>query len=144
MPSGYLVVQGHPAHPGRARLLAGEDLPQPEQPGSNGPSIVYCARFNDIETAMMHAHLALCRKLVDIDAHLYRTSPLEAAAAVDALALRHRVIQIDPAVESDPKFDELVQREKRRAHRVARLCNTVGIAAIVLLILNLLLVALSG
>lgn len=124
--------------------MVSEHLPHPEDPGANGPFTVYCARFNDVDTAMMHAHLALCRKLLDIDAHLYRASPLEAAAAADALALRHRVIHLDPAVENDPRFKELVQRTKRRARRIGRFCNAVGLAAICLLILNLLLVVLAG
>ncbi|MGF1643496.1 MAG: hypothetical protein ACFCUJ_07610, partial [Thiotrichales bacterium] len=56
----------------------------------------FVVEFDDIEAARMHAHEALKRQ--SAGTNLFRTDPIEAIAAVDAIILPHRRIYIDLAL----------------------------------------------
>ena len=78
MQPGVLYLETHAAHPGLVRVALA-DAPPPT--GTNVPARVrYAARFADRDAALMHTHELLRRRLVDVDARLYRTS-LPAAIA---------------------------------------------------------------
>jgi hypothetical protein len=103
------------------------------------PQIRYAALFNDLNVALMHAHTALRRGLIDIDAQLYRANPARAVAAIDAIDLSHRRVYLDPELAADPALDAEIGRRRRMRRRIDRIWNGVGIAAILLLIIKLLL-----
>ncbi|AHF03780.1 hypothetical protein MARPU_07820 [Marichromatium purpuratum 984] len=128
MHSGHLIVETHPDHPGLVRLQAC-DQPPPVT------SQLRCAiRFEDVDTARMHAHQRLRRRLVDVDAGLYRVDPITACAAIAAIALPHRRVMIDPAVESDPELATLIARYRAHNRRVDLVFNTIGAFALLLLL----------
>lgn len=142
MHSGYLIIEGHPAHPMRTRILASETPPSTDAGRTalaDGADIRYCAYFGDLDAAMMHTHSALRRHLLDVDAHLYRVDPITAAAAADALDLRHHRVFMDTATASDPAFRELTGRHRQHHRGLDRIWNGIGLAAILLLVIKLLL-----
>jgi|OpeIllAssembly_1097287.scaffolds.fasta_scaffold78926_3 hypothetical protein len=142
MREGYLLIETNPDHPGRIRIQGAESRPV-ESPidGSPGPHarLRYVARFGDLDAALMHAHTALRRGLIDIDAHLYSTDPVTAVGAIDAIDLSHRRIYLDPELAADPALEAEIGRRRRMHRRIDRIWNGVGIAAILLLIIKLLL-----
>lgn len=99
----------------------------------------YAAYFDDAFAARMHAQTALRRRLVDVDAGLYRSSAVEAVAAVEGIALSHRRLFLDPVIAADPALREALGRRRRVHQRNERIWQGVGIAAIALLLLKLLL-----
>lgn len=144
MRQGYLLVEAHPDHPNRVRLITSERPPsEPMSPSSGPPAghprILYAALFNDLDVAAMHAHTALRRDLVDIDAHLYRTDTLRAVAALESIALNHRRIYLDPDVASDPRLGAEIARRQGRLLRHDRVWNGIGLLAVLLLLLKLVL-----
>ena len=87
----------------------------------------------------MHAHTALRRGLIDIDAHLSTADPVTAVGAIDAIVLSHRRVYLDPELAADPALEAEIGRRRRMHRRIDRIWNGVGIAAILLLIIKLLL-----
>jgi hypothetical protein len=93
----------------------------------------------------MHTHEILKRRLLDLDAHLYR-APLEhAIAAVESLDLRHRRIYIDPDLGDETRVEiaRLTDQNRRRLRRKDALFEAIGYIALGLLLFNLILVALA-
>jgi hypothetical protein len=142
MRQGYLLIETHPDHPGQVRLQGAEHLPD-QSPTDSVPSphprVRYAARFGDLDTALMHAHTALRRRLIDIDARLYGADAAMAVAAVDAIDLSHRRIYLDPDLAADPALEAEIGRRRRRHRCIDRIWNGIGIAAVLLLIIKLLL-----
>ncbi len=144
MRQGYLLIETHPDFPGRVRLLSA-DRPPPEPmetaPGGSPdkPQIRYAALFNDLDVAVMHAHTALQRGLIDIDTQLYRADPARAVAAVEAIALQHRRVYLDPKLAANPLLDAEIARRRRRLRRRDRVWNGIGILALLMLLLKLVL-----
>jgi len=95
--TGYLYVETSDSHPGLARVVA-TDLPPRLSPAAEhlDPRVRYLARFDDLDAGRMHAHTALRRRLVDIEADLYRVQAIDAIAAVEASGLRHERLYLDP------------------------------------------------
>ena len=141
MRQGYLLIEIHPDFPGRIRLQASDRPPDHplEHPNSQSPRICYAARFNDLDVAAMHAHTALRRDLIDIDAHLYRTDTLRAVAAVESIALSHRRIHLAPELASDPRLGAEIARRQGRLRRRDQVWNGIGLLALLLLLLKLVL-----
>lgn len=145
MRQGYLLIEAHPDYPDRVRLVTSDRPPsEPPSPPSgmppgHHPRILYAALFNDLDVAAMHAHTALRRDLVDIDAHLYRTDTLWAVAAVESIALNHRRIYLDPDLASDPRLGTEIARRQGRLRRWDRVWNGIGLLAVLLLVLKLAL-----
>jgi|APFre7841882724_1041349.scaffolds.fasta_scaffold54511_2 hypothetical protein len=144
MRQGYLLIETHPDFPGRVRLFRTDRLPAELAEPDSGkhprqPRIRYAALFNDLDVAAMHAHTALRRSLIDIDASLYRTDPVRAIAAVESIGLRHRQIYLDPDVAADPALGAEVTRRQAWLHRRDRIWHGIGILALVLLLLKLVL-----
>ena len=149
MRQGYLLIETHPDHPGRIHIRGVEHLeaipPDAIPPDASRaeparkPRIRYAARFGDLDVALMHAHTALRRRLIDIDAHLYRADPVTAVAAVDAIELNHRRVYLDPGLAADPALEGEIARRHRVHRRIDRFWNGVGIAALLLLLAKLLL-----
>lgn len=144
MRQGYLLIETHPDFPGRVRLLRADRLPaELAEPDSGSPPVQrrirYAALFNDLEVAAMHAHSALRRGLIDIDAHLYRTDPVRAVAAVESIPLRHRRVYLDPVLAADPTLGAEIARREARSRRRDQIWNGIGILALALLLLKLIL-----
>jgi hypothetical protein len=146
MREGYLIVETHPGHPdlvcirGVDRLGDLAPAPGGQAPADEGPAQVrYAALFSDLETALMHLHGALRRRLIDIDSRLYRCDPVSAVAAAAAIGLRHRDLYLDPGLAADPALTAATDRLRQRRRVVHRIWNGVGIAALLLLILKLVL-----
>lgn len=137
MHGGYLLVETHPTHPGLVRIREADQAPT-DDAAAPGPQVRYAARFDDVAAARMHAHERLRRRLVDVDGGLYRSDPLTAVAAVEAIALRHRRIYLDPDLAREPGFAEAVAAHRARQARIGRIWQAVGAAAVLLLILKLL------
>jgi hypothetical protein len=144
MRQGYLLIETHQGFPERVRLLTadrppGTTLDTAPAGLSVTPQIRYAARFSDLDAALMHAHTALRRQLIDIDAHLYRIDPVRAVAAVEAIALPHRQVFLDPELKSDPLLRTEITRRQRRQRLTDRIWNGVGALALLLLLIKLLL-----
>ncbi len=138
MRHGYLIVESHPDHPGLVRVAALDQWPTGPATGHQSPAQThYVVLFADIGTALMHAHTALRRHLVDIDTRLYQADPVFAVAAVSALELPHRPIYLDPGLIDSPALAEGIAQRQRRYRRNDRAWNLVGILAILFLLLKL-------
>jgi hypothetical protein len=138
MREGYLLVETNPAHPGKVRLRGIDDLPEGTAVGVD-PNLRFIARFHDLDAALMHFHAGLSRRLLDVNERIYRADPVEAVSVADAIALPHRRIYVDPALDRDGKLTAAIQRLHRRHRRWERFFNGVGIAAVILLLAKLLL-----
>jgi hypothetical protein len=142
MRKGFLLVEIHADRPGLVRIRAIEHCPDPPpwtKPSDSGSRVLYAARFADLDTAVMHAHAALRRGLIDIDSRLYRAEPLAAVAATDTIGLSHRQVYLDPELAGDPEMQRQIDRRQRRKERIDRIWKGVGVAALMLLALMLLL-----
>ncbi|RKT46158.1 hypothetical protein [Thiocapsa rosea] len=135
---GYLIVETRDDRPGLVRVFSSPQNPTTSDvvgTDSAGPRLRYAAFFPALHVARMHAQTALRRSMVDAEAGLYRTDPVTAAAAVDAIDLTHQRVYLAPEIESDPGFS--TAREQRRGRRrwLNRIWTAVGILAIILLVL---------
>ena len=142
MSAGYLIVETRADHPGRVRVHGSEALPEPKATSPETPSaprVRFVARFGNLHVARMHAHGALRRCALDPEAGLYRTDPVTAVAAVDAIDLHHETVYLDPAIAGDPSLARETARRRRAHARVDRFFNGVGVAAILFLLLLALL-----
>lgn len=144
MKAAYLSVQTHDAHPALTRILVSDEEPHPI--GGIGTletasaKTRFVARFNDIDAALMHTHGLLRRRLVDLDARLYRTPLVNAIAAVESLDLRHQTLYLDPDLKPSEREEisrrvEMLQRRRQRSNRCFEILGWIGLA---LLLLNFL------
>jgi hypothetical protein len=138
MRSGYLLLETSASHPGLVRIFITATLPPLPGPAAD-PELRHAVRFDDIDVARMHAHELLCRRLVDIDAGLYRAGPLEAVAAVESIGLSHRRVYLDPALAADPALEPAIATLIARRQRRDRIWEWVGMAALGLLLIKVLL-----
>lgn len=138
MNSGYLYLQTHADHPGLVRFLTRETLPS--QVCEPPLAVRYIARFNDVETALMHVQNALRRNLIDIDEHLYRVELCRAIAVVAADILWHEKVWLDSSL-TDAEFKSVARIEqilRSQQQRRDQIWQWVGIGALVFLFTGLL------
>jgi hypothetical protein len=138
MQSGVLYLETHAAHPGLVRLALA-DVPPPTGAGPNVAARVrYAARFADQDAALMHTHELLRRRLVDVDARLYRTSVPAAIAAIESLDLSHRRLYVDPDLDADSvaAIGRAQTRLVRHRQVVDRVWKVVGYVVLGLLLLR--------
>ena len=138
MRSGYLLLETSASHPGLVRVFITAALPPLPGPAAD-PALRHAVRCADIDLVRMHAHELLRRRLVDIDAGLYRAGPLEAVAAVESIDLDHRRVYLDPALANDPGLGPAIAALIARRQRRDRVWEWVGMAALGLLLIKLLL-----
>ncbi|EIC22880.1 hypothetical protein [Thiorhodovibrio frisius] len=142
MQAGYLIVETRVDRPGFVRIHGTDHQPSlPTGPTQEPdlPRICYVASFASLDVALMHAHTALRRCTIDVEAGLYQTDPVTAIAAVDAIDLDHRPVYLNPDLAADPKLSAETERRRQRRRRINRFFNGVGVAAIILLLLKLFL-----
>jgi hypothetical protein len=139
--SGYLGVEVNGQRPGLVRIVVSEYLPtRSDSTTGDGPRLRYAARFNDTDAALMHTHELLKRRLVDLDAHLYRSSEQLAIAAIESLGLSHRDVYFDPGLDQETRVAiesarlEFVRRRKSKDQIFA----TMGYLGIGILLFKLL------
>lgn len=135
---GYLVVETQADHDGFVRVHATRHtpaLPEGTSPDPTRPLLRYAAFFPSLHVATMHAQTALRRGMVDAEAGLYRTDPVTAIAAVEAIDLDHRRVFLDPTLAADPRLSMLIEQRRTRQLWTNRVWTAVGILAILLLIL---------
>jgi hypothetical protein len=107
-------------------------------PGTTaGAGIV--AFFWDLDAAMMHFHAALRHRLLDLDGKAYRADLVEAAAALDAIDLRHQRTYLSPELAANPALADATERLRHRHLLVRRILDWVGIAGLLLLVFTALL-----
>ena len=137
MRAGYLYLQTHSDHPEMIRVLTSEHSPHNEL-GQPPTTIPYIARFNDLDAAKMHFHNELRRKLVNIDANLYRVPLAEAIATIEAEELRHQRVWIDPALSASAlnQVETITAQQQKRHRRKNIIWRAVGVIAIFWLLLN--------
>lgn len=138
MQPGVLYLETHAAHPGLVRVALA-DVPPPTEVGADAAARVrYAARFADGDAALMHAHELLRRRLVDLDARLYRTSLPAAIAAVESLDLSHRRLYVDPGLDADSVATIRRAQARLVRHRqvVDRIWTVVGYIVLGLLLLR--------
>lgn len=140
MESGYLYLETHPDHPGLLHLVLAGIAPIPPK-GAAGGIIRYVARFNDGATAHMRVQSALRRRLVDIDAGIYRVELADAMAAIEAEELNHRRVWLDPDLDEVTlaRMAEQAARRRQRRRTLNRVWQAVGAAGLVWLVLSFLL-----
>jgi hypothetical protein len=135
---GYLIVETRADRPGLIRVFSSPQYPTPSDVAVDDPTrprIRYAAFFPALHVARMHAQTALRRSMVDAEAGLYRTDPITAVAAVDAIDLSHRRIYLAPEIESDPGFSAAREHRRGRQRLANRIWTIVGILALILLAL---------
>jgi hypothetical protein len=135
---GYVLVETRSDRPGLVRIRTTREPPALDADRSNDPSepqIRFAAFFEAVQIAGMHAHTALQRRLVDVDAGLYRVEPLAAVAAIDAIDLRHRRVHLDPTLAADPKLPAQIERRLTRLRWRNRLWTLIGLLAVLFLLL---------
>jgi len=136
---GYLSIETERGHPGLIRL-AGSATPPPiwaasGPPGApDQPLLHFCARFDDLDAALMHFHGAMPRRLVDVDEKRYRASVAEAVVAADAIMLGHRRVYIDPELAESPVLRQAIEQRRARHERWSRVFDWVGYVALVVLL----------
>lgn len=138
MQPGVLYLETHAAHPGLVRVALA-DAPPPTGAGANVVARVrYAARFADRDAALMHTHELLRRRLVDVDARLYRTSLPAAIAAIESLDLSHRRLYVDPDLDADSvaAISRAQTRLVRHRQVVERVWTVVGYVVLGLLLLR--------
>jgi len=136
--SGYLYVETHDTHPGLVRLGMSERAPDPHEPGMR--HVRHITRFNDVETAMMHAHELLRRQLQDLDSRLYSCDLFQAVATVESLGLKHRRVYLDPNLDeaSLERIRALTRERVRGRRRRARFFQMIGYLAALLFLVQIL------
>lgn len=141
MQVGYLAVETHHDRPGLVRLFVSARAIDPEPTVHATRRVRYVARFNDSEAALMHAHELLRRRLVDVDAGLYRAPCEQAIAAVESIGLSHRRIYLDPDLDAATRttIEQAVERLSAARRRRDLAFDYVGYAGLALLLFNLLL-----
>lgn len=135
---GYLIVETRADRPGLVRVFGAPQAPSPAEIETSDPSrprVCYAAFFPALHVARMHAQTALRHSMVDAEAGLYRTDPVTATAAVDAIDLVHRRIFVAPEIESDPRLFAQIEKRCKRRRLANRIWTAVGILAIILLVL---------
>jgi hypothetical protein len=110
--------------------LSAPAFPEP----SSQSELHFCARFDDLDAALMHFHSAMPRRLADLDAKLYRASVEEAVVAADAIMLAHRRVYIDPTLAENPVIGQAIERRRKRHKRWSRTFDWVGYVALVALL----------
>ena len=143
MHSGYVAIETHRDRPGVVRLVLSSESPDPAPAAHTERRLRYVARFNDREAALMHIHEILKRRLLDLDAHLYRASLEQAIAAAESLDLSHRRIYLDPEISSDSAavIESLCEQMRARRRSWAVFFQTLGYIGIGLLLFNMLLLS---
>lgn len=140
MTPGYIVIESQSRYPGLVRVSRQASQPDPD-PTAHRASRIHCvAAFDDSEAAMLHLHETLKRRLVDVDAHLYRASPEQAIAGIDAVDLHHRLIYLDCDFTPDQRrrIADLTAVRRRHRQRVRRVFDAIGYIGVGLLLFNLL------
>ena len=141
MQAGYIAIETHHERPGVVRLLTFEQSPDPQSAVDSPRRIRYIARYNDRQAALMHTHEILKRRLIDVDAHLYRAPLEQAIAAAESLDIKHRRIFLDPDL-TDQSIEAITQATERlRArHRAwSSFFQILGYIGVGLLLLNMFL-----
>ncbi|MFM1892067.1 MAG: hypothetical protein RLZ44_1144 [Pseudomonadota bacterium] len=143
MQPGYLSLETSASHPGlvRIRSLPDGPPPLPQGPGlAPDPAVRLVMRYQDLDAARMHAHSALRRRLVDVDAGTYRASLEEAVAGIEAIDLSHRLIYLDPDLDATTRraIDARIAARRQRQALVDRIWQIVGGLAIGFLVLLML------
>lgn len=138
MEDGYLIIETHREHPSLVRIRKAEVPPAEPDPGNGtDPRIRYVARFNDLSAAQMQTHTRLRHGLVDIDAGLYRSDPVEAVAAAQSLALRHQRVYLDPELAGSDALAEAIADHQRRHSLADRFWQALGVFAVVFLLVKI-------
>ncbi len=145
MRPGYLSIQTEEDLPGKVLIGASPSLPAvltgSARPNPLSPSqLHFCARFEDLDAAVMHFHGAMPRRLVDCDRRLYRVSVVDAVAAADAIMLSHRRVYIAPALVDSAPLAQAIARRRARHLRWSRLFDGIGYLALLFLLVLMLLV----
>lgn len=94
------------------------------------------AYFDDLDAAAMHFHADLRHRLLDLDHRAYRADMVEAAAALDAIELRHQRTYLSPALAGSQALVAATERLHHRHRRWRRVFDWVGILALILLFLT--------
>lgn len=128
MRAGYLYLTPCPEI--SQAICLGEALVPPT--GGDGLGMV--VRFADVDAAAMHFHTELRGRLLDPGLRAYRTSMVEAAAALDAIELRHQCTYLSPALAGSQELPNAVARLHRRHGLVRWIFNLVGVLALLLLL----------
>ena len=140
MYGGYLVIETNSAHPELVRIIETASVPHPPLPGhGKGPRMRYATRFDDLSAGHMHAHTALRHSLLNVDEGLYRSDPITAVAAVEAIELTHRRIYLDPVLAEDPTLAAAIASMHGKHRLSDRVWNAVGVIAALFLLIKLLL-----
>lgn len=140
MEEGYLIIETHAEHPRLVRVRKAETPPAEPVTGDRGdPRVRYVARFGDLSAAQMQTHTRLRHCLVDVETGLYRCDPAAAVAAAQSLELRHREIYLDPDLAEGKALDNAAARHRQRRRLADRLWQTVGILAVLFLLVKILL-----
>lgn len=139
MKNGYLSIETHADHSGLIRILRDDTKPDARLERGSARQIRYIARFNDSEAGLMHTHEILKRRLIDLDAQLYRTPLAQGIAAIESLGLNHQRVYLDPDLAESIKSEiaALSERYRRRRRRKDAIFQILGYIAVAILLFNL-------
>ncbi|WP_296896125.1 hypothetical protein [Thiohalocapsa sp.] len=133
MRAGYLYITPC-SDPPEAVCLHEATIP-PATPADAG----IVAFFWDLDAAVMHFHADLRNRLLDLNSRAYRADMVEAAAALDAIELKHQRTYLSPTLAASSALTDATERLHHKHRRWQRVFDWVGILALILLFLIALL-----
>jgi hypothetical protein len=135
MQAGYLVLETCAERPDLVFVGARDRAPVTPPPAG----LRFVAWFKDLDAALMHFHTGCRRALEALEPRCYRVDLIEAMAIADAIELEHRRVFIDPEVAGQEALDVRIAALHQRQRAYDRWLNAVGLAAVVILLLQGLL-----
>lgn len=140
---GLLQLEGDSSKPGLLHITETDDLPSEQAPGEE-KTIWGIWQFKDVEAAKMHSYAALRKQ--QVDTNLYRTDPIEAIAAIDAIQLKHEIVWTNESLTSSDQKDIEIKTLKRvgKILRKEKIMNSIGKAGLAILTLFLLAPLING
>ena len=137
MKTGFLTLETHPDHNGLVRVRMRDRMPALAQQ-KDGAAIRYVARFQDVEAAQMHVQNMMHARLVNLEKRIYRKPLADMIACVEADELDHTKVWMDPALDQQARerIASLVDRHRRRHKAVDLVWRTIGLAALLLLLIT--------
>lgn len=139
MSSGYIYLETHPEHTARIRLLQSEAKPTAEQ-ASEGSSIRYIARYNNLFRGHQLVQSLLSREIIDADLGLFKSDLISTVAKIETAPLSSERIWLDPELQSSEteQLEQRIAAIKQRRQRIDMAWKAVGFAFVGLLALRAL------
>lgn len=138
MQAGFLVIAADATNDGVLLLAKSNDAPDVEKAAAN--NIVWVGRFNDIDTAQMHAHGLYCKELLDVDAGSYSIGKGRAIAAIEGDILLQETVYISPDLSPQDQAEKeqwqlIYKRRKQRFEAIIFVLKVLSLGFLLFILL---------